>query len=664
MEAAADAAEQVLADVRARINEVEASDWREIRCYPKPPYIVVLVMKAVLTVIGERCVSWGQIQGVIRSPEFVRTVAQFDPAKLSAATKASIQRQFLSNPRFTYGDAMSGSQALGYLQQWVVAQLETSSAAENLAAYDVQHLNEWVEITGLEDQLAALQRAVLRYAAEEERLRARLEGRPTPASVEAGQAAQSPRDGAAAAAAAEGEGDAADSRTAEDVDDVDGTGAIWSFAEDSVVTLHAAVLCNYGKPESLVTRLTAEQVQELKGALKGRATGWKEQQRADAAHRKLQAALEGLRGEHGRTLQRLRELESGRHETQRELEERQRELEKLNQAITEAGVPLHPSRPSSTSSPSYPTPRSLRRRTPQLRALSPTAGSAVGPREDEAAEDPAVKVEDLENRLRRALHENPTAAQVQLLEDDLRAVQEELRYAKEELDNFRTANAPNYYTSSALQMDKASTPEAQLAAAQRQIEELEAELEEALRQGTRQPVPPLQLRATGEGNAAAGELQTRIQQLSDELQRQRRDAENFAEQLNAELHAHEATRQKLADKQRELTALWDRQCEAEGEKESTHAALRENERQLETLRVHLRAQEAEERKLQEKLQAACQEEGRRGSQSKSADERRALQLQEVVRRLRDESERQSREAKATEKVLEEVRARLGAAVAA
>ncbi|RNF10741.1 dynein heavy chain, cytosolic [Trypanosoma rangeli] len=661
IENAASAAEQMLTDVRARISEVEARDWREIRCYPNPPRVVVLVMRAVLTVIGEKCVTWTQIKGVIRSPEFVRTVAQFDPAKLSAATKENIQRQFLSNPGFTYGDAMSGSHALGYLQQWVVAQLETSSTAEKLATYDAKHLNERADITGMEDQLAALQRALQRYAVEEGRLRAMLEGRSTPASNKAGETAHSLLD----ESAAEDDNDAGDSRTTEDVEALSGTGAIWSFAEDSIVTLHAAILCSYGKSEGMVTRLTAEQVQELKDALKNRDTGLKEKQRADAAHRKLQAALEELRGEHGRTLQRLQELESGKHETQKELERRQRELEKLNLAITEAGVQLHTSRRSSASSPSHLTSRDVRPRTPQLLALSPTDDASMGPLEDEAAvEDSTAKIVDLEQRLWRALHENPTAAQLQLLEDDLRATQEELRYVKEELDKFRTANAPNHYTSSALQMDKAGVPEAQLAAAQRRIGELEVALEEALRQGMWQPVPPLQWNTNGEGNIMVGELQAHIQRLSEELWRQRQDAEDAAEKLNTELHAHEDTRQKLADKQRELTALWDRQRTTEEERESTRTALQENERQREQLRGHLPAQEAKERKLREKLHLPRQVEDQRGLKSKAADKRRAVQLQEVVRRLRDESARQSREANSTEKLLEEVRAQLEAAVMA
>ncbi|EAN81819.1 dynein heavy chain, cytosolic, putative [Trypanosoma cruzi] len=634
IENAASAAERALVEACTRIHEVEARDWRETRCYRNPPEIVVLVMEAVLTVIGEKCVSWAQIQSVIRSPEFVRTVELFDPAKMSAATKEKIQSKYLSNPRFTYGDAMNGSQALGYLQQWVVAQMDAANATEELAEYDMQHLNDRFAIARMEEQIDAFRQTLREYADEEERLHAVLEGRSMQVNKEE-----------------DGDNDAQKSFGAEDRGTLRGTNVVWTLTEDTIVTLRSAILCNYDRPDSTIVRLTAGQVQELEDALKKRESGWKDEQRADAARRALQNALEELRGEHGRKLKRLQELESSSHATQQELGERRRELEKLNQVITEGGLSLHTPWPSSTSTPSHATPRRLRPNALQLPVFGPAADSAVLSR-DGVEEEFAEKIADLENRLKRALHENPTAAQVQLLEDDLWAVQEELRHTKEELDNFRTANAPNYYTSSALRMEKESTPEAQLAAAQRQIEELEAALEEALEHGRQPQGQPLKAQEKSNGRDGDGEMQGRIQRLNEELQRQRRDTEGIAERLNEELHAHKETRQKLADKECELKVLWDRQCEADREKESTRAALQETERELEKLRGHLREQK-------EELHAARPKEYRWESEAKAPRGRRSLQLHEILGRLMDEAGRQSLEAKSTEMVLDEVRVLLG-----
>ncbi|EKF38157.1 hypothetical protein MOQ_001636 [Trypanosoma cruzi marinkellei] len=639
IENAATAAERALVEACTRIHEVEARDWRETRCYRNPPEIVVLVMEAVLTVIGEKCVSWAQIQSVIRSPEFVSTVEVFDPAKMSAETKEKIRSKYLSNPRFTYGDAMNGSQALGYLQQWVVAQMDAASATEELAEYDEQHLNDRSAIAHMEGQIDAFRQTLEEYADEEERLHAALEGRSMPANKKKKEEEE------------ERDNDAQKNIGAEYKSVLRGKNAVWTLTEDTIVTLRSAILCNYDRPDSTIVRLTAEQVHELEDALKKRESGWKDDQRADAQRRTLQNALEELRGEHGRKLKRLQELESSSHATQQELEERRRELEKLNQVITEAGLSLHTPRPSSTSTPSHATPRTLRPNKPQLPVFGPAADSAALSR-DGVEGEVAEKIADLENRLKRALHENPTAAQVQLLEDDLWAVQEELRHAKEELDNFRTANAPNYYTSSALRMDKESTPEAQLAAAQRQIEELEAALEEALERGRQHQGQSLQADEKSNGKVGDDEMQGRIQRLNEGFQRQRWDTEGIAERLNEELHAHKETRQKLADKEYELKVLWDRQCEADREKESARTALQETERELEKLRGQLREQK-------DGLHAARPKEYRWESEAKAPRGRHSSQLYEILGRLRDEAGRQSLEAKSTEMVLDEVRTLLG-----
>ncbi|KEG06893.1 dynein heavy chain, cytosolic [Trypanosoma grayi] len=700
IETEANAAEQTLMEARTRVKQIEARDWREIRCYRNPPAIIVLVMEAVLSVLGEHCVSWTQMQSVIRSSDFVHKVEQFDPSRLSDLVKRNVWKKYISNPRFTYADAMNGSQALGYLQQWVVAHVATANATESLVEYDIAHADERAALSGLEQQLGAFQRALREYNSEEDRLRAVLEGEPlvlrkkphnaaTSCSnissnsgnigidkskengreyEEAGEVQIIPEADQNMIVPRNGPIPQPMERTKNNMSDLDdeheehihGTNAIWSFTDEIIVTLRSAILCNYDKPEGTILRLTPEQVQEIEDALTRRSGNWDQEKHADDERRKLQNALEDLRGRHARTLKRLQELESGNHGLQRELEDRERELERLNQAINEHGVPLQTPRYSVTGSSLRSTPRAGVAAAQLAAAAAAAAATPLADKLMDAEEDPAEKIADLEERLRRALHDNPTEAQVQLLEDDLRAVQEELRQKKEELDSFRNAISPSYYTSSALRMDKESTPEAQLAAAQRQIEELEAALEEAL------AIEQLRDQEQGERRQPSvddankvDELQAHVQRMQAEVQQQRRDAEIAAERLNDELHAHEATRDTLAAKEQELQALWERQNRAEGEKESTRDALHASEGELEKLRDQLREAEENVQQLQDQVEAARLLEGERQRDTAQTREDRVVKMRGVIDQLMQESHRQKHEANSTGSVLEEVRALLG-----
>ncbi|ORC86691.1 dynein heavy chain, cytosolic [Trypanosoma theileri] len=700
VEADAIYAARVLAEARLRLREIDASDWREIRAYHNPPAMVVLVMEAVLTLLGVRVMSWPQIKGYIRGNEFVHTVEQFDPAKISEATRNKVKQRYLSNPKFTYADAMNGSQALGYLQQWVVAQMSTASATESLTEYDIAHSKERAAINDMENQIEAFEQTLRDYSNEEGRLRTMLGDPPLVISNDyTNSNSQSMNNNTSHNYNGNNinnssnynngipsghidvndiQGDnknnnSVNAHPSENIERVHGTNAVWSFSQQTIVTLRSSILCNYDKPDSMVLRLTPEQVQQIEDALKRRGSNWDEEQLAEAERRKkLQKALEDLRGDHAQALKRLNELESGNNDLQQELDDRKRELDKLNQFILDSGVSLQTPRNSAANSSLRSTPRvggksgtvPVPNMVPPLpiplNATSTHKGGEdmISPKSIlEPHEDAEARIEELERQLTRALHENPTAAQVQLLEDDLRALQEELRNKKEELDNFRNANVPNYYTSTALRMDQENSPEAQLAAAQQQIEEPEAALGEALENAKQQ-----QQQLTDEDKIKFDELQGQIQKLQNELQQQIRDAEAAAERLNEELHAHKDTQQKLKDKEEELKALWDKQNNTEGETEATRDALRDSAQQIENLRDQLRAKEEEAKRLEKRLAAARRLQEEEQEQQQKAREDRAGKLHDVVEILTREANRQKKEASSTASVIEEVHKLLGKSI--
>ncbi|CCD12783.1 unnamed protein product [Trypanosoma congolense IL3000] len=544
------AAEHSLMEAQACVMSINVRDWREIRSYRDPPAVVRLVMEAVLVVLGKRGCgrwSWAQMQSAMRDTNFLRSVERSDSSHLGEAAKQHIRKNYMGDPRFTYDNAMKGSQALGYLQQWVVAQVETATAREALAAYDEANGEERATIAGLEEQLAAMQRKVDHYDNEEKKLRAALCG--------------GEEDACNIPCANDGDGVTVDVTTGFVPNSTDGNGSeaniininsaptargcdgtvlngdsaikvsettcgdksrgettqptrngasasyekklsnheakvLWVLTEELGLVLRSSILYNFNRAERTAVHLTHNQTCAIEKALRQRGPGpvhslWAMEQRASDTQRDLQNALEDLRAQHGQAQRSIQQLESGNRDLMIELEQRELELQRLNQAIHRGDIPFAPPNGSLPASTSANSPGGISKNSmyactgetttsARFRCRSRSRASFASARTVAAPARPCrlsrLSLEEDEERwcrmpmpasarlptAKKSPSSTTAALQVQSLEGDLQALVEELRYTKEELNRFRRTVAPGYYTSAALIMNRRSSPDTEL----------------------------------------------------------------------------------------------------------------------------------------------------------------------------------------------------------
>ncbi|CCD18672.1 putative Microtubule binding stalk of dynein motor [Trypanosoma vivax] len=608
-------AEHNLMEVRSRVHSIQLRDWREIRCYPNPPAIVRLVIEAVLTVLGERGCShwaWQQMQSVMRSSDFVRLVEHFDPQKLSDEVKHLVRKKFIDDPRFTYEDAMKGSQALGYLHRWVVAQVDTAAAKDTLALYDDSHRKEKTVMVELRKQIDAFNHALQKYADEEDRLHAVLRDAASASPHRADAAASDCSPGGAhvsSGAREMGDGDIADksrnmtprasneqSKRVSHPDESqrhvqNNVRGLWTCTGELVVTLRSSILCNFGVTENSVIHLTPEQLHAVEDALRGcNNGGWDNEKRVEEREQALQDALLDLRGQHGEALGCIGKLESRNHDLERELERREEELHRLNRMLYEKGGSRFTAKMEDCGAQGAQWQEGERADAMGLdghviggphRAFSGD-GVYIIPSEGRESNINEVicptTIRALEEKLARALRDNPTEAHVQLLEDDVCALQDELSYNKEELHRFRSIlaslqqqehssvqvpglafSSKHFYTSSAVRVDQESA--ALLAALRGRVSELEAALQGVSTDSNAVErvdgnKNELQLERLRDELANERDMLLRsVDVLRSELSIQKTHAHAIEERFQSELNAHEKTQQLLRSSEEKLKSF-------------------------------------------------------------------------------------------------------------
>lgn len=334
-------AEETLHEARTMVQSVQEKDWREIRSYVKPPAVVQLVMEATMLTLGEKTPTWPEVLKVIRANDFVKRIAEFDPAKLNVANRRTLSKKYLKDPKFTYDNAMKGSRALGALQRWVTAQSQTASVTADLHDYDIKKKDDREAIKSMEGQLARAQKALEDFEAEENRLLECLGDKPVPVG---GEAAAGAGDGAQ-------QGRPAASPVVESIHGVNRT---WHFTDEMQTILRSSILVNYDAPAAKVITLTPEQVDQLVKALKARAPRAEQDKQAEAQRKRLQDELNDARGDCADAKKKLQELLAAQNDLENDLAAKERELEALKEAAAAAqssasGFPLSPD--SSTSKP-------------------------------------------------------------------------------------------------------------------------------------------------------------------------------------------------------------------------------------------------------------------------------------------------------------------------
>ncbi|AIN95996.1 kinetoplast-associated protein-like protein [Leishmania panamensis] len=139
VQASLEDARRQLRGAQEKVQHIDRRHLREIQGYRLPPAVVKLVMDAVLCVLGEKTKNWTDVVAAMRSPSFISKVASSHNVQLTPAEVQELRKNFISNPHFSYADALKGSQALGQFYEWVMRQVQLVDAGNAHARFRAEN---------------------------------------------------------------------------------------------------------------------------------------------------------------------------------------------------------------------------------------------------------------------------------------------------------------------------------------------------------------------------------------------------------------------------------------------------------------------------------------------------------------------------------------------
>ncbi|CCW70167.1 unnamed protein product [Phytomonas sp. Hart1] len=110
----------ILKSAEDALAELRPDDIREVRSFQKPAARVVLVLEAVLTLLGEKDVSWERSKLVMSRMDFIKDLQNYQRDELTEKMIRSIQK-YVNNPDFQPDEVAKSSKACRSLSLWVLA---------------------------------------------------------------------------------------------------------------------------------------------------------------------------------------------------------------------------------------------------------------------------------------------------------------------------------------------------------------------------------------------------------------------------------------------------------------------------------------------------------------------------------------------------------------
>ncbi|KAH9577746.1 hypothetical protein LSM04_002153 [Trypanosoma melophagium] len=116
---------------RSDVDKISYRHWQELKSYRLPPKMVTSILRAVMLLLGEDdAATWPQMQRVLRDAHFKSRIIEYDPGDMLTTERCEyILRECVGKKSFQYNRAVHGSQAMGPIYYWVLAQLDSFEAA-------------------------------------------------------------------------------------------------------------------------------------------------------------------------------------------------------------------------------------------------------------------------------------------------------------------------------------------------------------------------------------------------------------------------------------------------------------------------------------------------------------------------------------------------------
>ncbi|KAI9220479.1 dynein heavy chain 1, cytosolic [Blastocladiella britannica] len=120
-------AEPAVIEAQRSVSGIKKQQLVEVRNLNNPPEAVKMAMESVCMMLKLPVDSWKSVQAAIRRDDFISSILNYDTdVMMTPALRERVNRDFLSNPNYSFESVNRASKACGPLVQWVMAQVTYS----------------------------------------------------------------------------------------------------------------------------------------------------------------------------------------------------------------------------------------------------------------------------------------------------------------------------------------------------------------------------------------------------------------------------------------------------------------------------------------------------------------------------------------------------------
>eukprot|EP01084_Bolivina_argentea_P082948 150172_1 len=118
-------AKPLLEEAEKLVSTINKKQLNEIRVLKKPPFVLELVMSAVVTMLGNDIKCWKDVQKCLSDTHFVQNIMEFNTNSLKKKTREKVKK-YSNETDFNEERANKASRVAGPLVKWVKSQLKYS----------------------------------------------------------------------------------------------------------------------------------------------------------------------------------------------------------------------------------------------------------------------------------------------------------------------------------------------------------------------------------------------------------------------------------------------------------------------------------------------------------------------------------------------------------
>jgi hypothetical protein len=115
------AAKPELEAAKLAVSNLDKASIVEIKSFPNPPKVVVMVMEAIMLLLGEK-IDWNAIKSCLgETNAFIERLKTFEVMKCPEAVFTKVRNNYLSKPEFDIAAVKKISVAASFMATWVKA---------------------------------------------------------------------------------------------------------------------------------------------------------------------------------------------------------------------------------------------------------------------------------------------------------------------------------------------------------------------------------------------------------------------------------------------------------------------------------------------------------------------------------------------------------------